>query len=224
MNNGSVQEARRLIETSQKILITSHIRPDGDAIGSVLGLGLALQAAGKDVQMILEDGLPKSFRHLTGSEQIQKRAKDIYECSIVVDCSDLNRAGKIFLDAPPPDINIDHLIGIRDQVVSIQSHGAYVYATWLDSRQWGGGGYDVFTNVSADSGATWGPEQLVNHGSYPAAIQNTKPEIAAGNGYVNVFWADPRVWGLPNIYTNYSTDNGATWGNSYSSSSLSWIR
>ena len=108
MNNASIQEARQIIEASQKILVISHIRPDGDAIGSVLGLGLALQAAGKEVQMILEDGVPKSFRHLTGSDQIQKRANDVYECSIVVDCSDLARTGKIFLDAPPPDINIDH--------------------------------------------------------------------------------------------------------------------
>jgi len=108
MDNASQQEARQIIEAAQKILVISHIRPDGDAVGSVLGLGLALQAAGKEVQMILEDGVPKSFRHLTGSDQIQKRANDVYECSIVMDCSDLTRTGKIFLDAPPPDINIDH--------------------------------------------------------------------------------------------------------------------
>jgi Dockerin type I domain len=110
-----------------------------------------------------------------------------------------------------PDINIDHLIGIRDQVVSICSDGGYVYAMWLDSRQWGGLGYDVFTNVSADSGATWALEQLVNHGSYPAGIQNAKPEIVADYGFVNVFWSDARIWGLPNVYTTYSSDNGTTW-------------
>ena len=37
---------------AQKILVTSHVRPDGDAVGSLLGLGLALQNAGKTVQMI----------------------------------------------------------------------------------------------------------------------------------------------------------------------------
>ncbi len=35
--------------------------------------------------------------------------------------------------------------------------------------------------------------------------------MSAGNGYVNIAWADPRFYGLPNIYANHSTDNGATW-------------
>lgn len=39
------------LDSAQNILIVSHVRPDGDAIGSMLGLGLALQAAGKTVQM-----------------------------------------------------------------------------------------------------------------------------------------------------------------------------
>ena len=42
----------RLAE-ARKLLIASHVRPDGDAVGSLLGLGLAMQAAGKQVQMVL---------------------------------------------------------------------------------------------------------------------------------------------------------------------------
>ena len=101
MDNAAQHEAFQIIQSSKKILIVSHIRPDGDAVGSVLGLGLALQAAGKQVQMILEDGVPKSFRHLTGSEQIQKRAVDNYECSIVVDCSDLKSHGRTLSRCSP---------------------------------------------------------------------------------------------------------------------------
>lgn len=108
MDDAALLEARQIIDTADSVLIASHIRPDGDAVGSVLGLGLALQAAGKDVQMLLEDGVPKSFRHLMGSEQIQKRVEEPFDCSIVVDCSDLTRTGKIFKDAPQPDISIDH--------------------------------------------------------------------------------------------------------------------
>ena len=58
------------LEKSQNIIIVSHVRPDGDAIGSLLGLGLALQNAGKSVQMVLVDGVPASFKHLEGSELI----------------------------------------------------------------------------------------------------------------------------------------------------------
>lgn len=108
MNKTSIQKAQKLIQDAQRILVVSHIRPDGDAVGSVLGLGLALQSKGKDVQMILENGIPNSFRHLTGSDRIKKKAKDSYDCSIVVDCSDLTRTGKVFLDGYRPDINIDH--------------------------------------------------------------------------------------------------------------------
>ena len=108
MNNIAIEKAGQIIQTSQRILIVSHIRPDGDAVGSVLGLGLALSTIGKDVQMILEDGVPKSFRHLTGSDRINKRIEDPCDCSVVLDCSDLNRTGKIFLDGSCPNINIDH--------------------------------------------------------------------------------------------------------------------
>jgi phosphoesterase RecJ-like protein len=108
MDNATIKQAHQIIQTSQNILVISHIRPDGDAVGSVLGLGLALQATGKNVQMILEDGVPKSFRHLVGSDQMQKRAEDEFDCSIVVDCSDLSRTGKLFSDGSQPDINIDH--------------------------------------------------------------------------------------------------------------------
>ena len=60
------------IASAKNILIVSHVRPDGDAIGALLGLGLALQQAGKTVQMVLNDGLPASFRHLPGNKQVKK--------------------------------------------------------------------------------------------------------------------------------------------------------
>jgi phosphoesterase RecJ-like protein len=63
------------IQAAHRILITSHIRPDGDAIGSSLALGLALMDAGKQVQVVLSDGLPASFRHLPGSEKVKTKAE-----------------------------------------------------------------------------------------------------------------------------------------------------
>jgi len=108
MDNDSIEAALQIIQDSDRILIVSHIRPDGDAVGSVLGLGLSLLAAGKDVQMVLEDGVPKSFRHLTGNDRVIQNAMKSYDCSIVVDCSDLGRTGKVFENNTIPDINIDH--------------------------------------------------------------------------------------------------------------------
>lgn len=96
------------LERSRNVVIASHVRPDGDAIGSLLGLGLALQDAGKSVQMVLVDGVPASFRHLEGSELILKEPAGGHDTFITVDSADFKRVGKIFEDFGQPDINIDH--------------------------------------------------------------------------------------------------------------------
>jgi len=95
---------------AQKILITSHVRPDGDAIGSLLGLGLALQSAGKTVQMVLVDGMPDNFKYLEGSDQVRKEADGDFDTLVTVDCADFKRLGKPFQSFRKPDINIDHHI------------------------------------------------------------------------------------------------------------------
>ncbi len=98
------------LEAAQNILIASHVRPDGDAIGSLLGLGLALQAAGKTVQVVLNDGLPASFRHLPGSDQVRKAPQEGWDLFVTVDCADFKRTGKQFETFRKPDVNIDHHI------------------------------------------------------------------------------------------------------------------
>jgi len=97
----------RLAE-SKNVIIASHIRPDGDAIGSLLGLGLALRATGKSVQMVLVDGVPSSFKHLEGSDLIVKSPSGEYDTFITVDSADFRRVGKAFENFGQPDINIDH--------------------------------------------------------------------------------------------------------------------
>lgn len=96
------------LETSKNVIIASHVRPDGDAIGSLLGLGLALQNAGKSVQMVLVDGVPASFKHLEGSDLIVTAPSGDHDTFITVDSADFKRTGKIFENFGQPDINIDH--------------------------------------------------------------------------------------------------------------------
>ena len=102
------QKIKQRIKDSHNILIVSHIRPDGDAIGSLLGLGLALQNTGKNVQMVLADGVPANFRYLPGYQLVMKSQKDPVELSIVVDCSDLLRVGSALEEYGRADIVIDH--------------------------------------------------------------------------------------------------------------------
>lgn len=101
-------EIKERIAVAKKIVMASHVRPDGDAIGSLLGLGLALRDAGKSVQMILVDGVPSSFKYLEGSKLIQKEPGPDHDTFITVDCADFKRVGKAFENFGQPDINIDH--------------------------------------------------------------------------------------------------------------------
>jgi bifunctional oligoribonuclease and PAP phosphatase NrnA len=102
---GAIKER---LEKSKNIVIASHVRPDGDAIGSLLGIGLALRDAGKSVQMVLVDGVPSSFKHLEGSELILKEPIGEHDTFITVDSADFKRVGKPFENFGQPDINIDH--------------------------------------------------------------------------------------------------------------------
>jgi len=101
-------EIKDRLAIAKKIVIASHVRPDGDAIGSLLGMGLALRDAGKSVQMILLDGVPSSFKYLEGSDLIQKEPGGDHDTFITVDCADFKRTGKAFENFNQPDINIDH--------------------------------------------------------------------------------------------------------------------
>ncbi len=108
MNLEILTEIKHRLEQSETILVTSHIRPDGDAVGSVLGLGLALKEQGKNVQMVLNDGVPASFRFLEGANQVTKTPKGEFDMVFVVDCGDLNRIGDVADHIKAVDVNIDH--------------------------------------------------------------------------------------------------------------------
>ena len=103
--SGAIKER---LGKAKNIVIASHVRPDGDAIGSLLGLGLALRDAGKSVQMVLVDGVSSSYKHLEGSELVVREPKGEHDTFVTVDCADFKRAGKAFENFGPPDINIDH--------------------------------------------------------------------------------------------------------------------
>jgi phosphoesterase RecJ-like protein len=101
---------RKRIAAAQTIMVTTHLRPDGDAVGSLLGLGLALEDAGKTVQMVSLDGVPSTFRHLPGSARVHKKPDGAFDLMIAVDCADHTRAGTVFDGFGKPGINIDHHI------------------------------------------------------------------------------------------------------------------
>ncbi|MHB8933469.1 MAG: DHH family phosphoesterase, partial [Bellilinea sp.] len=107
MNDALHTAIQERLSRAERVLITSHVRPDGDAVGALLGLGLVLQASGRSVQMVLRDGVPENMLHLIGSEQIVTTPAGEFDTFIVLDSGELKRVGQEVL-LRKPDIQIDH--------------------------------------------------------------------------------------------------------------------
>ena len=112
--NDLQKKIKSRIQAAHRALVTSHVRPDGDAIGSSLALSLALIDAGKQVQVVLADGLPDGFKYLPGAELVRTHAEGDFDLIISVDCSDLKRIGSALDGYRAPDIIIDHHITTED--------------------------------------------------------------------------------------------------------------
>lgn len=101
------------LDGANKIAAITHVSPDGDAISSLIAVGLALQQLDKQVKMVCDDGLPDRFHYLPLSNQVQTELDGDYDLIIALDAGDSRRLGKAFADLPksrPPIINIDHHI------------------------------------------------------------------------------------------------------------------
>ena len=101
------QQVAEKLDQSQRIVIVSHVRPDADAVGSVLGLGLALRNKGKIVQMVLEDGT-LGFNYLPQIDLIRREPEGELDFIVVVDCSDPKRVGHVLKTYGKPDLVVDH--------------------------------------------------------------------------------------------------------------------
>ena len=82
--NITLQEAGAKLLSAEKIIITAHINPDGDALGSSLGLYHVLKDMGKSVEVIIDDDLPDDFDFLPGYELIKKPEAEKYEADLLV--------------------------------------------------------------------------------------------------------------------------------------------
>jgi bifunctional oligoribonuclease and PAP phosphatase NrnA len=100
------------LNRKQKFLIASHSFPDGDAIGSLLALGLALKAMGKQVCFYNQSPIPAVYRFLPSVAVVQQQIapEAHFDAAVLLDCGDIDRIGPA-VDAVarmPLLINIDH--------------------------------------------------------------------------------------------------------------------
>ena len=113
----TLNEAAEKISNAEKILVTAHINPDGDAIGSTLAMLQILRALNKKVCAYIDDKLPKNFITLPFAEEIQKPAENekiSADLMIILDTAP-DRIGKVIDITDAPILNIDHHVTNKNE-------------------------------------------------------------------------------------------------------------
>lgn len=110
----SIKAIKTAIKKNSKFLITSHINPEGDSIGSQVALELLLKRLGKEAVILNESPVPHFLRFMPGTEDILKEipADLHFQAAIILDCPDLTRIGNVsrYIAKDTTIINIDHHI------------------------------------------------------------------------------------------------------------------
>ncbi|MDH5299000.1 MAG: bifunctional oligoribonuclease/PAP phosphatase NrnA [Desulfobulbaceae bacterium] len=119
---GTLRDARR-------VLVATHIHPDGDALGSQLGLGFILEAMGKEVFLYSESEISHLYAFLPGGEKLRTElpATGGFDCAVALDCGDCFRLGvrREELLAATPFVVIDHHAG----------HQEFGGLRWVDAKR-----------------------------------------------------------------------------------------
>ncbi len=110
--NASLASIAELIRTRSRFVVMSHVRPDGDALGCTLAMGLCLKQLGKDVTLWNEEGCLEKFSFLPGAELVQKPPQEPqrFDVALVLDTAVKDRVGTCLPAVAHADVwvNIDH--------------------------------------------------------------------------------------------------------------------
>src|SRR6202051_4764988 len=118
-----LKEVLNHIERRNRFLLTSHARPDGDAVGSALACCQILRAMGKQADVVLHDGVPRIYQPLPFADTVVRAVsvEGNYEAAIILECDSIQRTRLEGLENRFL-INIDHHISGRP----------FAHVTWLD--------------------------------------------------------------------------------------------
>src|SRR4051812_12765005 len=118
-----LQQVIEQIEQRDKFLLTSHARPDGDAIGSALACCQILRAMGKEADVIFRDGVPRIYRPLPFANLVVQAdsVNGDYQAAIILECDSVQRTRLAGLDKQFL-ISIDHH----------QSGKPFAHVNWID--------------------------------------------------------------------------------------------
>ena len=106
-----IADILRVLRDGERFLVCSHSRPDGDAVGSTLAMGMLLEQLGKQVDLVTADRIPAVYRKLPGAEAFRtlQRVHGQYDAAILLECDGLERTRLRGLEEFRL-INIDHHI------------------------------------------------------------------------------------------------------------------
>ncbi len=118
-------EVLKHIEQRKRFLLTSHARPDGDAVGSALACCQILRSMGKHAEVVLHDGVPRIYRPLPFSDKVvqAERVNGNFEAAIILECDSVQRT---------------RLKGLEDHfLISIDHHLSgrpFAHVNWIDPK------------------------------------------------------------------------------------------
>ncbi len=123
----SVKTISKAIKKFNRFLISAHINPEGDAIGSELALASLLRRLGKEVIILNESPVPHILRFMKGADTILKDPpKNLdFEAAIILDCPDMSRVGNV-----SPHVSDDKVVFNIDHHVSNEDFGKY---NWVNA-------------------------------------------------------------------------------------------
>ena len=135
------------LKQGERFLVCSHMRPDGDSIGSMLALGMVIQQMGKHADLVSADLIPLQYRHLPGSDSIRTASQvhGVYDAAIILECDSIKRThlhglANLFL------VNVDHHITGRP----------FAHLNWIDHEAASAG--EMVYRLAQATGARITPE------------------------------------------------------------------
>jgi len=111
--DAAYEDVARLLASGKRFLLTGHRNPDGDALGSALGLALAIEAAGKEARVVMRDAWPSAYAKLPGisgvivADALPADWPSGWDALFAMECPEADRAGWPNLLAGRV-VNVDH--------------------------------------------------------------------------------------------------------------------
>jgi phosphoesterase RecJ-like protein len=219
--------AQTLLQTKQRVFLTTHERTDGDDLGTVLALAQALQRQGKTVRIGIRGGVPRSLAFLPGSELVTETGPSAdTEIIIVSGCSNLARTGLAIEPIRIPIINFDHhpdntrfgTINLVDPNMSSVAELAYNFCKILNWPIENNMAICLLTGMMSDTGSflhsntqpstLYAASNLMNKGARTTTIANhtfkgkAVPTLKAWSKALANTWYDPEKSMVCSIITD----------------------